>query len=74
MDQNICARCCCSITDAAGIVTVKVTKEQTYCSICWNGVKPRWFRRIKKYFPMQNLNVLMSPYIHFDLPRRLIQT
>ncbi|HEY7494406.1 MAG TPA: hypothetical protein VIH59_25310 [Candidatus Tectomicrobia bacterium] len=69
MDE-ICRRCHCTITDAAAVVTVTVGKEHVYCSNCWNGIEPKWHHQIKKYFPLQNLRILTSPYVHFDAPRQ----
>jgi hypothetical protein len=71
MEQDICERCFCTIADTAGIVCIMVNKPHTLCLRCWEEIRPRWFRRLKKYFPLMNLTMVMSPYIQCDVSRRL---
>jgi hypothetical protein len=68
--ETICEKCYGSFSDTAAIITVKVGKPHMLCIMCWEGVRPRWFRSIKKFFPLQSVEYAMSLYIHYDAPVR----
>jgi len=68
--NDICEHCYSTISDTAGIVWIKIQKEHVYCCLCFEGIKPRWFRWCRKYFELKNMAVVLAPYIHYGPPLR----
>jgi hypothetical protein len=60
-----------TIADTAGIITVQTGKKpHVYDILCWEGIKYRWFRWCRRFFALQNMAYVLSPYIHYGPPVR----
>jgi hypothetical protein len=68
MDDQ-CEVCWSTIEIGVGRVEVKVSKVHVLCIICWYQVQPRWYRRIRKYFPLRSIDVALALYIIKDIPK-----
>ncbi len=56
----------------ASRVEIKIGKPHVCCGLCYEvEIKPRWFRRIRKYFSLQSLEGALSPYIFKDIPKEM---
>jgi hypothetical protein len=67
--MDICEKCSSTISDTAGIVTVKTgNKVHTFDLLCCEGIKYRWVRWRRKFFELQNIALVLSLYIHYGPP------